>query len=177
MKYIKLFEKFENYDPMIISPNKKSEMIRDEMEKPIPNLNLVEDLIKSDINLNWQDEGHYKWTILHYTVFYNRIEIAKIMIDAGADVNIKNEDGDSPLHFSAYYDRYEISKMLIDAGADLDMQEDSGKTALHLSVYNNNIKNVKNLMNAGAKTDIKDNYGQTPYDLAKSEEMKEFLQL
>ena len=178
MKYIKLFENFDSYDPyelMVIPPNKKSEMIRDEMEKLEPNLSLVRDLITLGANVDWQDEGHYNWTILHYTIFYNRIEIAKIIIDAGADVNVKNKLGDSPLHFSAYYDRYEITQMLIGAGADLDIQEDSGKTALHLSVYNNHIENVKILMKAGARTDIKDKYGKLPYDLAKTQELKNML--
>ena len=42
MKYIKLFENFEDYDPyelMITPPNKKAEMLIDEIRKPEPNLN------------------------------------------------------------------------------------------------------------------------------------------
>ena len=143
MKYIKLFENFEGYDPyelMIIPPNKKGEMLVSEVEKPEPNLDLVRDLIVLGANLYWQDD--YGRTALHYCGQYDHLEIAKMLIEAGADVNIQHDRGWTPLHIFTFYNHSRIVKMLLDAGAD--------------------------------KT-IPNNNGRLPYELAKSEELKELL--
>ena len=143
MKYIKLFENFEDYDPyelMIIPPNKKGEMLMKEIKKDKPNLNLVSDLIVLGANLDWQDD--YGRTALHYCGQYDHLEIAKMLIDAGADVNIQHDRGWTPLHIFTFYNHSRIVKMLLDAGAD--------------------------------KT-IPNNNGRLPYELAKSEELKELL--
>ena len=97
MKYIKLFENFEDYDPyelMIIPPNKKGEMLVEEIQKPEPNLNLISDLITLGADLDWQEGDG--WTALHWCAYKNRPEIARMLIDAGADKTIPNNDGELP---------------------------------------------------------------------------------
>ena len=128
MKYLKLFENFEDYDPyelMIIPPNKKTEMIVSELEKLEPNLNLVSDLIVLGANLDWQDE--YGWTALHLCAIINHLEIARMLVDAGADMNIQDNDGWTALHRCAYWNHLEIARMLIDAGADMNIRNNDGK--------------------------------------------------
>ena len=143
MKYLKLFEDFNDYDPyelMIIPPNKKGEMLVNEVEKPEPNLDIVRDLITLGANLDWQDD--YGRTALHYCGQYDHLEIAKMLIDAGADVNIQHSRGWTPLHIFTFYNHSRIVRLLLDVGAD--------------------------------KT-ISDNNGKLPYDLAKTQELKELL--
>ena len=148
MKYIRLFENFEDYDPyelMITPPNKKAEMIIREINKEDKaNLNLVSDLIVLGANLDWQanfgiNAGR---TALHMCASYNHPEIARMLIDAGADVNIQDENGLTPLHWCVINNHPEIARMLIDAGAD--------------------------------KT-IPNNNGTLPYELAHSQELKKLL--
>ena len=84
MKYLKLFENFEDYDPyelMITPPNKKAEMIISEiMKKGKANLNLVSDLIVLGANIDWQDNDGY--TALHRCAYENELEFSKLLIDA-----------------------------------------------------------------------------------------------
>ena len=111
MKYIKLFENFEDYDPyelMITPPNKKAEMLVREIEKKgKANLNLVSDLIVLGANLDWQDNDGI--TALHRCASYNHPEIAKMLIDAGADKTIPNNDGELPYELP---DRKEFKELL-----------------------------------------------------------------
>ena len=128
MKYIKLFENFEEHDPyelMIIPPNKKAEMIIEELRKDKANLNLVRDLIVLGANVDWQD--NFGRTALHYCGQYDHIEIAKMLIDAGADVNIQHSRGWTPLHIFTFYNHSRIVRMLIDAGADKTISDNEGR--------------------------------------------------
>ena len=139
MKYIKILENFDSYDPyelMIIPPNKKGEMLVGELKKGNKgNLNLVRDLITLGANLDWQSVSGK--TPLLLCAGTNNVEILRVLIEAGADVNIQNNDGWTALHMCAYRKNcLESAKMLIDAGADVNIQKNDGSTALHLSVIN-----------------------------------------
>ena len=147
MKYIRLFENFEDYDPyelMITPPNKKGEMLVSEVKKrDKANLNLVRDLIELGANLDWQDEDG--WTALHRCAYNNNSDIAKMLIDAGADVNIQDEEGWTALHYCAYYTHPGIARMLVDAGADKTISNNEGKLPYELA-DTQELKELKELL-------------------------------
>ena len=125
-------QSYDPYELMIIPPNKKGEMIIDEIRKEDKaNLNLVSDLILLGANLNWQD--NYGRTALYVSAYWNLPEITKMLIDAGADVNIQHNNGTTALHVYALKNRPEIAKMLIDAGADMNMRNNDGKLPYELA--------------------------------------------
>ena len=82
---------YDIYELMIIPPNKKAEMIMDELKKDEPNLNLVRDLIALGANIDWQN--HNEWTALHECAFSNHKDILRVLIDAGADKSIRDNEG------------------------------------------------------------------------------------
>ena len=134
MKYIKLFENFEGYDPyelMITPPNKKAEMLVQEINKREPNLNLVSDLIVLGANLDWQNNDG--WTALHWCAYNNHSRILGLLIDAGVDVNIQDNDGWAALHWCAFMNQPDIARMLIDAGADKTMPRNDGRVPYQLA--------------------------------------------
>ncbi len=168
MKYIKLFENFDSYDPyelMIIPPNKKAEMIMDEIKKSYPKLNLVNDLIVLGANVDWQDENDQNRTLLHYAVKYKELEIAQMLIGAGADVNVQDNRGMTKQKINTK----------IEAGADVNMQDKIGQTPLHWAAEFTNVEFVRMLIEAGSRKDIRNTYDQTPYDLARDWQMEELL--
>ena len=108
MKYIKLFENFDSYDPyelMIMFPNKKSEMIISELDKKKPKFNFIQDLITLGANLDWRDEDFLGMTVLHIAVFWNNMEAVRILVEAGADVNAQDDDGCTPYDLASLYMR------------------------------------------------------------------------
>lgn len=60
-------------------------------------------------------------TALHGAcVFPDAAEIVKLLIEHGSAVNIKNDNGDTPLMFAVFKNNYEIAKLLLDNGASSD---------------------------------------------------------
>ena len=178
MKYLRLFEDFDSYDPyelMMIPPNKKAEMIMQEIEKIEPNLNLVSDLITLGANLEWQDEENDGWTPLHDAAYYGNVEIARMLIGAMVDLNLQDRWGWTPLHRAAMFGKVEIARMLIDAGANVNVKNDRGATPLHMAAFYGYVEIARMLIDEGASKDILNNDGELPYDLAETEELKKLL--
>ena len=109
---------------------------------------------------------------------WDDIDMPKIqdLIKRGADVEAKNDDGETPLHMVAYRNSIETAKLLIEMGADVDAKDDYGETPLHWASYNNRIEIAKLLIDKGADVEAKRNDGWTPLDLAQSDEMEELLE-
>jgi len=80
-------------------------------------LGAVKQHISAGTNLN-EPDPFTKSTPLMAAATFNKEAIAKTLIDAGADLSIKNNDGATPLHVAAFFGRIEIVQMLLDAGAD-----------------------------------------------------------
>lgn len=97
---------------------------------------------------------------------------AKQIIEAGADLNSKNERGLTALHIAAKWNdalkdnavtgKYEIAKILIQKGADVNAVDNERKTPLHWAAEQQNLEFVKLLAVNGAHIHTKDKYGYTP---------------
>ena len=61
---------------------------------------------------------------------FGRNEMALALIEAGADVNFRNNDGSTPLHTAAFFCRTEIVEALLAHGADATIKNNAGSTAL-----------------------------------------------
>jgi len=67
---------------------------------------------------------------LHFAVKEGEVEIVKLLIDGGANVNAKGERGYTPLHMVVYEGKLEIAKFLIEKGADINAKDNYGYTPL-----------------------------------------------
>lgn len=81
-------------------------------------------------------------TLLHSASKSGNMELVRLLIQEGADVNAQDEDGESPLHGAlARSNNYNIARILIENGADLSIRAVDGKTPLH-NIFNNTISQV-----------------------------------
>jgi ankyrin repeat protein len=93
----------------------------------------------------------------------------KDLIDAGADVNAANKDGETPLQWAALTGTFLAVKALADAGADLNVQDArAGNTPLHAAVSHDDIVLIHYLLSRHARTDIRNNEGLTALELAQT---------
>ncbi len=82
---------------------------------------------KSDINEKEKFGGS---TPLISASLFGKTEIAKLLIDAGAKLNIQNNEGSTALITAAFFCKPEIVKMLLAKKADKTIKNKYGNTAL-----------------------------------------------
>jgi len=100
----------------------------------------------------------------------------KYLIERGADVEAKDNNGNTPLHLAVWSNHIETAKLLIERGADLEAKNKYGQTPLDWASYKDNIELAKLLLDAGADVEAKDVEGRTPLHWACSDEMRDLLQ-
>ena len=83
-----------------------------------------------NINVNVKDD-EYGWTPLHWAARNGRVEISRLLLQNGAELNAKGNYGSSPLHCSAIQGHIDILHLLVENGADLEAQGNDGERALH----------------------------------------------
>jgi hypothetical protein len=92
-------------------------------------------------------------------------KVKKLLIE-GANVNVQNKFGRTPLHLVASYDYFEIAKVLIVNGANVNAQDKNGWTPLHEAAFWGCMNVVKLLIENGANVNAKNKFGNTPLHLA-----------
>jgi hypothetical protein len=87
--------------------------------------------VESSADLNEKDPFNGS-TPLIIAAAFGRTEVAEALIEAGADLDQKNNDGSTALHTAAFFCHTEIVKALLDKGADKSVKNNAGSTALDL---------------------------------------------
>jgi len=141
------------------------------------------DVIKQCItkeNINFQtdynDDDNDDKTVLIYAIESNRLDIIKLLIDAGADINIEVGNNTALMNASER-GRIEIVKFLINAGANVNLQTNNNWTALMIASWTGYIEIVKLLIEAGANVNLQNDYNETALTLASNRGHIEIVKL
>lgn len=103
----------------------------------------------------------------HYT-HPGLIPIAKLLIDAGVDVNVVSQSYMAPVHFAAHRGDYNFVKLLLDAGADVNLCDPSDRVEKILAhpLMFAELGVVSLLITAGCDLDDLDKHGTDARTLA-----------
>jgi len=104
-------------------------------------------------------------------------ERIKKLLEEGADPNIRDGDGNTPLHFAASKGCAEVAKLLLRHGADPNAQDKNGETPLHVAASEGHVDVVRLLLEHGADPSIRNKDGKSPLDLAKESGHREVVSL
>ena len=111
---------------------------------------LADFLLSRGANPNIQTAA-FSWTALIFATHNNHLEIVKLLLDKGAEINSTTIFNETALMFAARNGYPEIAKLLIDKKAVLNAQDRYGWTALKFATQKNHPALVQLLQAAGAK--------------------------
>lgn len=100
----------------------------------------------------------------------DREKLQQLYFKEGTNVDLLDEEGNSPLHIAIELGFDDIAKFLIDIGADTNIVNSAGVTPLFAASKNNNVQIVDLLLRNKADVDAKDEFGRTPMFYAVSNE-------
>lgn len=95
------------------------------------NISMVKSCIAKGLIVNEKDENSF--TPLHYAAQDGLEEIARTLLDAGADMVAKNAYGNTPLLTAMAYYEPSLITLLLERGANKDEQNNSGVSPYSLA--------------------------------------------
>ena len=116
-------------------------------------LEKINEFPKNIINFNFQDKELGN-TALHYACQGNNYNIIKWLIQSNCEINIKNNNKQTPLHFASQKGNLDICKILIENGALLNAYDIYNKTPIHYACSCNYLELVKYFYERFIETDI-----------------------
>lgn len=125
-------------------------------------LNMMSFLISKGINLNTQTYG-VKNTALNLAVRKDNRGAVKLLINAGANVDLPDKDTATPLYSAATANKIDILKDLIKAGANLEIAttEKEGTPLIGAAAFARYDTTIE-LIKAGSNVNAVDHLGRTP---------------
>ena len=139
---------------------------------------LIELLNEVDVDSRGDIGERKNWTALMFASRFSNstssLDTVKLLLENGADVNLKNDNKATPLLMAARISNidssYDTVKLLLEYGADVNLKNIDGWTALMMSArYSNTdstFNTVKLLLEYGADINLKNNEGWTTVMLA-----------
>lgn len=77
----------------------------------------------ADVNQRKSKNGA---TALHGAAAFGHIDAIKLLLESGADIELRNKDGSTPLFIAAFFCQEEAVKALLEAGADKNARDNKG---------------------------------------------------
>ena len=96
----------------------------------------------------------------------DRDQVARVLLELGANVNHQNRARRTALHEAAQQGSIAMVRMLLTFRARLDLQDVNGNTPLHLAAGRTHVDVTEFLLRAGARPDTTNRSGQTAFAMA-----------
>lgn len=127
----------------------------------------------ADVNAPFQVYYDKNSSYTHYSIFDclddSRLEMLKLLIAAGADVNIRDKFEESPLSECCSDFAPECVKLLIEHGANVNSRDDEGSTPLVSAIIGREPEILRILIESGASVNVVSvNPRESVYEMAKN---------
>ncbi|KAJ5987256.1 hypothetical protein N7451_011621 [Penicillium sp. IBT 35674x] len=126
---------------------------------------------KPDVNAtNFKGDGPLHLVLNRRSLRFHH-EVIQALLDAGADPNLRNKVGNTPLHQMSNEAGPEIIESLVLAGSDFEARNNEGQSVLLAQLsswkgFRDGSKILDHLTRQGARLDTRDYKGRTPWHYA-----------
>jgi ankyrin repeat protein len=118
------------------------------------NLAVIRSLIGQGIDVNaTRVDGT---TALHAAVHADRLEIAELLLKAGANAAVRDRYGVTPLYLASVNGNAEMIRRVLDAGVDPNTVDPGGETALMTAARTGGVAALRLLLERGATVDARE---------------------
>ena len=121
----------------------------------------VRNLLAAGADINAVDKS-VDTTPLATAVSTGKVELARLLVYAGADPNVRNGSGQTALMGLDDEATAELVLLLSGAGANVNLKDEAGDSALHAAAAESSTEVVLALLEAGARVDARNKEGRTP---------------
>jgi len=101
-------------------------------------------------------------TPLHTAAYGGKLNIVKLLLSCGADVNATTSTGSTPLHGGALYDHEAVVRLLVEKGANVKAANQATYTPLTNAASSGSLPIMKFLVDAGASIEPATAGGMVP---------------
>ena len=116
-------------------------------------------------------------TALHLSVLRGLYHTVNALLNAHADLNIRDLMGRTPLFLAVKNADYRISKVLLAKGADPNVQDRKGNASLHIASKYGHLELAKLLLQYNADMYMKGMFGAIPIHIASNEGHVDLIRL
>jgi len=67
----------------------------------------------------------------------SRVDVVRLLVRHGADLNVYDDDGQTPLHIACRHNNVQVLHELVSGGADLRSVDHLGRSAIHHAALGN----------------------------------------
>ena len=122
---------------------------------------------------------HHGWTPFLFSIANGDMRLAKVFIEYGADINVKNTMGRSALHFAIRYNFSDFVELLIQHNVIVIIPSTSNyaKDPIIEAVIKGNLHIVKLLIEAGANINVLDSEGKRALQYAEENHFGEIAKI
>ncbi len=117
MKYIRLYEeRLKDFEIMVGDSKSLIEELKEEIKKEDYDLDYIRDLVNYghfDIDVIWKDSRDREWTFLQKASQLNKVDIARVLLEEGADPNLQDEFGITALHVASINGHSQVVQALL----------------------------------------------------------------
>jgi ankyrin repeat protein len=104
--------------------------------------------------------------VLHNILKISDQEVLKVILDYGADINVRGVRGRTVIHLISVFNLPELISFLVENGVGINDRDNYGCTSLHTAINYNHEETAIALVKAGADINIRDNNSYSCFERA-----------
>ena len=116
-----------------------------------------------DVNARSTNQGR---TPLHVATVHDNVDIVRLLLDAGADIEDQADSERRAIHYAARHGLPDVLELLLRRGAQIEALNIDNETALHEAIFNEHVDAVRLLLEHGANAEALDKDGYAPINRA-----------